>query len=463
MANRFPLVINNSTTVVGELQSGDSLNLSLSGIFDGAGTGVAGQVLKATGSAGVTWGSVGDVFLTSTQTLQNKTFSSCIFNAQSNTLTNIPNGSLTNSSININGVTIALGGTVVTPDTNTTYSVGTSGPSPNYALITLTAGGSGGSNSEFNIFGINGISVARQSNGDIQLTPSLQALTAGTYLTGSNYDGLTARTWSVNAASANTVSTVVARDTNGDFEARIITATSFVKSGGTAAQFLKADGSVDSTVYATQAFPSGTLMLFQQTAAPTGWTKQTTHDNKALRVVSGTAGSGGSTAFTSVFTARTPSGTVSVSGSNSGGGVGNTTSTGSVSGSNSGGSVQSHTLDISQIPSHNHGVNDPGHVHSGAAQWPGSGPEQDQSGGPENRTTFNINTGSSATGITIQSSGGSQGHSHGFTNPSWSGSISMNAHTHAFTPSSWSGSASFSGSSIDFAVQYVDLIIASKN
>jgi hypothetical protein len=50
-------------------------------------------------------------------------------------------------------------------------------------------------------------------------------------------------------------------------------------------------------------FPSGTLMLFQQTSAPTGWTKQTTHNDKALRVVSGAASSGGSVAFTSVFNA----------------------------------------------------------------------------------------------------------------------------------------------------------------
>lgn len=53
------------------------------------------------------------------------------------------------------------------------------------------------------------------------------------------------------------------------------------------------------------AFPTGTVMLFVQTAAPTGWTKSTDHNNKALRVVSGTASSGGSTAFTSVFAART--------------------------------------------------------------------------------------------------------------------------------------------------------------
>jgi hypothetical protein len=48
-------------------------------------------------------------------------------------------------------------------------------------------------------------------------------------------------------------------------------------------------------------FDQGTAMLFQQTSAPTGWTKQTTHNDKALRVVSGTAGSGGSSAFSTVF------------------------------------------------------------------------------------------------------------------------------------------------------------------
>lgn len=51
----------------------------------------------------------------------------------------------------------------------------------------------------------------------------------------------------------------------------------------------------------TPGFPTGTLMLFQQTAAPTGWTKQTTHNDKALRVVSGTASSGGVSTFTGVF------------------------------------------------------------------------------------------------------------------------------------------------------------------
>jgi hypothetical protein len=50
-------------------------------------------------------------------------------------------------------------------------------------------------------------------------------------------------------------------------------------------------------------FPSGTLMLFQQSAAPTGWTKQTTHNDKALRVVSGSVVNGGTTAFSTMFAA----------------------------------------------------------------------------------------------------------------------------------------------------------------
>ena len=48
--------------------------------------------------------------------------------------------------------------------------------------------------------------------------------------------------------------------------------------------------------------PSGTKMLFAQATAPTGWTKDTTHNDKSLRVVSNTGGgSGGSVAFSTVF------------------------------------------------------------------------------------------------------------------------------------------------------------------
>jgi hypothetical protein len=49
------------------------------------------------------------------------------------------------------------------------------------------------------------------------------------------------------------------------------------------------------------ALPTGTKMLFQQTTAPVGWTKDVANDNKALRIVSGTVGTGGSVAFTTAF------------------------------------------------------------------------------------------------------------------------------------------------------------------
>jgi len=51
------------------------------------------------------------------------------------------------------------------------------------------------------------------------------ALTLGTYLTGTSFNGSTAVTATVDATSANTASKVVARDSNGDFSAGTITAT----------------------------------------------------------------------------------------------------------------------------------------------------------------------------------------------------------------------------------------------
>lgn len=47
--------------------------------------------------------------------------------------------------------------------------------------------------------------------------------------------------------------------------------------------------------------PSGTSALFKQTSAPLGWTKQTTHNDKVPRIVSGTPGTGGSVAFSTLF------------------------------------------------------------------------------------------------------------------------------------------------------------------
>ena len=180
--------------------------------------------------------------------------------------------------------------------------------------------------------------------------------------------------------------------------------------------------------------------LWYQASAPTGWTKVTTHHNKALRIVNTSGGgSGGTVGFTTAFTSKTPTGTVS--GSNSGGSVANTTATGSVSGSNSGGSVGDTTLTTAQMPSHSHST-PTGLVYSGE--------QFGFAGGYDNGN-------SQSSGTDAQGGGGA--HNHGFTNPSWSGSVSINAHNHSFTNPSWSGS--FSGTAIDFSVQYVDMILCS--
>jgi hypothetical protein len=51
-----------------------------------------------------------------------------------------------------------------------------------------------------------------------------------------------------------------------------------------------------------QIFQLGTAWCYFQAAAPTGWTRQTTHNDKALRVVSGTGGgSAGTNAFTTTM------------------------------------------------------------------------------------------------------------------------------------------------------------------
>ena len=61
------------------------------------------------------------------------------------------------------------------------------------------------------------------------------------------------------------------------------------------------DGSTAGGFLIASSFPSDTIMLFRQTNAPTGWTKESTHNNKALRVVTGSISNGGGTAFTTVF------------------------------------------------------------------------------------------------------------------------------------------------------------------
>ena len=131
------------------------------------------------------------------------------------------------------------------------------------------------------------------------------------------------------------------------------------------------------TTAASSAFPAGTVVLFYQAAAPTGWTQVTSLNDYDLRLVSGTGGgTGGTTAYSTVFTNQT----VSVSGT-----------TGST------------TLSTAQMPSHTHSV-------------PRGGLDFANYGGGESPST-----GSAAQTTGAEGGGGS--HNHSF---SGSGSVTLN-------------------------------------
>jgi hypothetical protein len=130
---------------------------------------------------------------------------------------------------------------------------------------------------------------------------------------------------------------------------------------------------------AIDAFPSGTKMLFQQSSAPTGWAKVTTHNDKALRVVSGSVSSGGTQAFSTTFDSYTPAGSVSVT-------------------------VAEHTLLLSEIPSHSHDL-------------------PLQSTGPAGGG-FLAGYPSTGTGIVSSTAGGGAAHGHPNSTGSFTGSAS---------------------------------------
>ena len=143
MADRFPLIVNAVSKKIEEIVAGDNLELTGNGIIISGDAG-AGKYLSSDGST-VFWGSPGDVFLNTSQTITNKTFESCTISGSVNTILNIPNTALINSGITVNGTAIALGGTVTTPDNNTTYAISAQdGLSATQKILRLTSGGNAG-------------------------------------------------------------------------------------------------------------------------------------------------------------------------------------------------------------------------------------------------------------------------------------------------------------------------------
>ena len=158
-------------------------------------------------------------------------------------------------------------------------------------------------------------------------------------------------------------------------------------------------------------FPLSTAWVFYQASAPTGWTKVTTHNNKALRVVSGTGGgSAGTNPFTTTMSSFTIGGTLSSSSATGG-----------------------TQLTTSQIASHAH---------------------------PSNGVQLNaVPALTNPAGSFIGWNGGDVTRAAGWTRTSpitgATGTVPNGAaHTHPF-----SGSGTVPDQSVSIAVQYIDIIV----
>jgi hypothetical protein len=159
---------------------------------------------------------------------------------------------------------------------------------------------------------------------------------------------------------------------------------------GSNGNVLTSTGTAWASSSAPSSFPSGTITIFKQTAAPTGWTKDTTTNNdSALRCVTGTPATGGTVGFTTAFASQAVSGTIGTSGA--------------------------YTLATANIPAHTH-----------TAQG----------------ASFNAGYAAGSVAVdratqTSSSTGGGGSHSH--------------------------SGGSFTGTAINLAVKYVDVIVATKN
>ena len=157
---------------------------------------------------------------------------------------------------------------------------------------------------------------------------------------------------------------------------------------GSSGQVLTSTGTQVDWKDATEVnFPSGTKMIFYQSSAPTGWTKDTSRNDVALRIVSGGGGGtyhGGDGAFSAIFASNRQTNS---------------------------GSVNSRTLNTNQIPKHNHPYK-MGYF----AENNGNLANPNDIAGSNKGNDWDNNAFTTDRNTSDQSQGGT-GHDHGFTNP----------------------------------------------
>jgi hypothetical protein len=234
----------------------------------------------------------------------------------------------------------------------------------------------------------------------------------------------------------------------------------YISNAGSNGQFLSKQSGNDggltwATVSSEDFIPNGSVMAFFQAAAPTGWTKITTQNDKVLRVVSGNGGgTGGDWAMSAGETTSEVGAHTHTSAAHTHTGASHTHTGASHSHGGGNMAAAATTISTSTMPSHSHSVP----YGSGNTIYSANSiyyqPNFDAAG------ATGSNTGNTA------STGGGGSHSHGMsgntaattpgnggaTTPGAGGSTtpgatgSANAHTHTIQ-----------------APQYIDVIICSKD
>ena len=215
---------------------------------------------------------------------------------------------------------------------------------------------------------------------------------------------------------------------------------------------------------AQKQIPSGSVMLFYQGSAPSGWTKITSQNNKAIRVTSGTGGGGGGN---NTFTATFANKSVPLPRHNHTASSGDNDANHRHDGSTANGGAHSHnTLDLGHthfIANSTGGVSSPNSkaklntTTAAGSQGFGGKTNTDELRDYVLERSGNANanvglTNKVKTGLTISTQ--NSNHKHTYTT-----GINKVNHKHPITVNN-AGSAS---AQMDMRVQYIDVIICRKN
>ena len=167
-------------------------------------------------------------------------------------------------------------------------------------------------------FGSTGLTPSTATSGAVSVAGTLAIANGGTGSTSTTYCSLTSNVTGTlpvaNGGTGRTTNTAYAVICGGTTAGGVEQS---IASVGTSGQVLTSNGAGALPTFQAaggSSFPAGTRMSFQQTSAPTGWTKDTTAaiNDAILRLVTGSVTSGGTTGF-STWNAQTATGATTLS------------------------------------------------------------------------------------------------------------------------------------------------------